>query len=99
MVHTARLAYVYGGTQNAPKKHELRKAEEDYEEFLQEIDENPEMRSQINLYRKDKLGAHASSSSGAPAAGGDDDEDKEEDDGFPEVQLDELLNDLALDAK
>jgi nonsense-mediated mRNA decay protein 3 len=79
-------------TDNVPKKHELKKAEEDYEQFLQEIDEDPDMRQQINLYRAERMGANAVSSSTAPTAT---EEDKEEDDGFPEVQLDELLMDLA----
>ncbi len=57
---------------------------------MQEIDEDPDMRHQINLYRKEKMGAYAHSAEAAAS-------EEKEDDGFPEVQLDELLDDLVLE--
>jgi nonsense-mediated mRNA decay protein 3 len=99
-----------------------KKVEEDYELFLRDLEEDPEMRAGVNLYKtKNDAGKDVSMArpnAGGPAHGGpkrrknkelnmsgidvdmgedsgdgiDDNEDAEV--GFPEVHLDELLEDL-----
>ncbi len=85
--------------------------DEQYEQFLQDLEEDPEMRSQINLY-KDADGiaqmdarqtraapagaSHAGGSGGG--GGGDEDSDMEYDDDLPDVGLEELLDELTLGA-
>jgi len=75
----------------------------DRERFLQELEEDPEMRARINLYKDPAAAAAAAGGPGAAAApagavavaglhdGGDSEEDGEE---LPQVPLDELLDDL-----
>ena len=85
----------------------------DFESFLQDLEEDPELRSRVNLYKdQKKLEAHLQAKSSAPAGGGnasagggaadDDDDDMLEED-FPEIQMDELLESMqglqASDAK
>ncbi|KAG8467483.1 hypothetical protein KFE25_000799 [Diacronema lutheri] len=75
----------------------------DYETFLRDLEEDKEMRAEVNLYKNPAAlaraspGAKAKAQAGAAAAavvGGDDDDD----DGISEadVGLEELLDDLAL---
>eukprot|EP01006_Ploeotia_vitrea_P039272 TRINITY_DN66326_c8_g9_i1.p1 TRINITY_DN66326_c8_g9~~TRINITY_DN66326_c8_g9_i1.p1 ORF type:complete len:603 (-),score=332.96 TRINITY_DN66326_c8_g9_i1:27-1682(-) len=119
-----------------PRKAELRREEEQYEQFLRELEEDPELRAQVNLYKRDhnvstsaaaaalaaERVANASSSSSSTSAAAsssstamasatttnnsndddDDDDDlglddSDEDDEFPEIQVEELLDDLTLD--
>jgi len=85
------------------KKHDVEKSEKDYDNFLEELEEDPELRSQINLYK-----ARPSSSmevqmqvddhDGDVDPVGDDENDVNGDeDDFPGVKLEELLEDLTLD--
>lgn len=88
-----------------------KKVEEDYEQFLRDLEEDPEMRATVNLYRTDDTKAvkagprtsdikarkkmqHAMDVDEAPAAApvpvsGTNEEEAEAD--FPEVKLEELL--------
>ena len=104
----------------------------EYEDFLQDLEEDPTLRSQINLYRaadahvvqektlaqssvfgRGAAGAAggaggggaaasaaaagvASSESGADADAEDGDDDDDDDDDFPEVGLEELLDELTI---
>jgi len=36
-------------------KNAQQKKEKDYEEFMDELEENPDLRSQVNLYRNEKV--------------------------------------------
>lgn len=66
------------------------KTENDYEEFMQDLEEDPELRSKINLYARESKQPQAVM----------DDEDSE-DDQFPEIAMEELLTEMdsvALDA-
>ena len=66
----------------------------DMERFMEELEEDPELRSRINLYRRSE--GHAGGASGAGGAVDDDDYDDESDgDGVPEVPLEELLDSLT----
>jgi nonsense-mediated mRNA decay protein 3 len=85
----------------ARRNAELAKEARDYEEFLQELEEDPEMRNQVSMYRVEGAAHPAPSASsmdgmedvdGAPLANPDDD-DAEAD--FPEVGMDELLEEMA----
>lgn len=78
---------------------ELAKEARDYEEFLQELEEDPEMRGQVSMYRVEgaRQPQAASSMDGMQDADGNqmnaDDDDGEAD--FPEVGMDELLEEMA----
>merc|ERR1711871_144489 len=65
----------------------------DFESFLQDLEEDPELRSRVNLYKDEKK---LNSQLQAEQQGGnneDDDDDMLEDD-FPEIQMDELLESM-----
>lgn len=76
------------------KLKELKKAEsdvgnkstvqrdKDYEEFMQDLEEIPEIRSKIQIYRRDETKATTSM------------EEDDEDDGFPTIDMDELLSEM-----
>lgn len=68
-------------------KNELDKVEQDYEAFLQELEEDQELRSTINLYKNNTK----------PRRDVDlmeEDDEEEENPNVPQVSLDELLDDL-----
>ncbi|KAJ2546403.1 ribosome-binding protein, partial [Coemansia sp. RSA 1836] len=71
----------------APKKLEQDKLEADFETFLRDLEEDPELRQSINLYKD-------SSAVKRPTTDmmNDDDDDEE----APEVPLEELLEDLTI---
>ncbi|KAJ2634019.1 ribosome-binding protein, partial [Coemansia sp. RSA 1287] len=73
-----------------PKKQEEERKVADFEAFLRDLEEDPELRQGVNLY-------HDSNFVARPDAGNAmvDDDDEEGDDA-PEVPLEELLNDLAI---
>ena len=73
--------------QNAADAAAAEQRERDLERFMEEIEEDPELRSRINLYKNPEAGAMA-------ATGGDEDDDSE---GVPEVPLEELLDALTMD--
>eukprot|EP00842_Homolaphlyctis_polyrhiza_P001175 jgi/Hompol1/2058/HPOL_002042-RA len=71
-------------------KLEKARAEQDYELFLRDVEEDPELRGMINLYK-------------APGAANQDEEDEDEsmaasdeepEEDFPEINVDELLDDM-----
>jgi len=73
------------------KKVDVQRASEDYETFMRELEEDPEMRSQIQLFKQpnaDKILKNNQAS-----------ENKTDDDDFPEIKLTELLDDLSLNEK
>ncbi|KAM0751194.1 NMD3-domain-containing protein [Meredithblackwellia eburnea MCA 4105] len=65
---------------------EQAKAEQDYERFLRDLEEDEELRGTVNLFKGDKrdVGMETDES----------DMEDDEDDEFPEIQVDELLDDL-----
>lgn len=90
---------------------EMQAVEEEYEEFMQELEGDREMRRNVNLYKKTqksrgKTAGAASSSSSAPSRGADqdgggasdedDDVDEGNDDDGDMVRLDELLDGLEV---
>jgi len=89
----------------ARRNAELQREMRDYEEFLQELEEDPEMRGHITMYRVDGVAPPIASSSkmdgmedaqGAPVADAGDEEAD-----FPEVGIEELLEeigDMTMDA-
>ncbi|KAG7192986.1 ribosome-binding protein [Scheffersomyces spartinae] len=66
-------------------RQEQERAERDYELFLQELEEDPELRQTINLYKADNE---------AVSRNPDGMEEEEEDEDAPEIGLDELLDEL-----
>ncbi|KAF9163887.1 hypothetical protein DFQ26_002044 [Actinomortierella ambigua] len=76
----------------APRKQDQERIEQDYELFLRDLEEDPELRATVNLYKSDKAKQQQT-----PDVAMDDDEEEEEEEDFPEVSLDELLDNLTLD--
>mmetsp|Transcript_30551 Transcript_30551/g.98782 ORF Transcript_30551/g.98782 Transcript_30551/m.98782 type:complete len:588 (-) Transcript_30551:258-2021(-) len=85
------------------RKIDSSKQEQEYEEFMQDLEEDPGMRAQINLY-KDSAAMEAQAraakkrvqqSSAGPESESEGDADDED---FPEVGLEELLDELTLGA-
>ncbi|GAW03493.1 NMD3-domain-containing protein [Lentinula edodes] len=77
-----------------------KKVEEDYEHFLRDLEEDPEMRSAVNLYKSTDVNMKTETKRGPkkPQFAMDIDEtprqieeEEEEEADFPEIQLDELL--------
>ncbi|MEW5320368.1 MAG: hypothetical protein WDW38_011444 [Sanguina aurantia] len=72
--------------------------EADRERFMQELEEDPDMRSRINMYKESEVTMTASAAARAAnplaAADADNESDDGEDEDLPEVPLDELLDDL-----
>lgn len=66
------------------QKQEMERAERDYEVFLQELEEDAELRQSVNMYRSGQLPA--------PVASTEVDEDEDED--APQIDIDELLDEL-----
>ncbi|ODQ66854.1 NMD3-domain-containing protein [Nadsonia fulvescens var. elongata DSM 6958] len=72
-------------------KADIDKAEVDFEMFLQEIEEDNELRENINLYKKTAEAAKAAEKHVRMAV---DQDDEDEGDDIPEIGIDELLDDL-----
>ncbi|KAJ3125053.1 hypothetical protein HK100_011019 [Physocladia obscura] len=73
-------------------KAEKAKAEQDYELFLRDIEEDAELRGMINLYKQPVIKIQDTTME-EQEAGGEDSEEEPEDD-FPEINEDELLEEL-----
>jgi nonsense-mediated mRNA decay protein 3 len=69
------------------RKHEIAKEEADKEHFMQEIEEDPELRSRLALFKADVNPNEGKSMQ--------EDNGSDEEDGFPEIPMDELLDDIA----
>lgn len=72
---------------NMNRKSVVEAADRDYADFLHQLELDPEMRSQINLFKA------GDAPQKRPVADGDMDVDDQEAD-FPEVTMDELLDDM-----
>lgn len=71
------------------QKIEMERAEKDYELFLQELEEDEELRQNINLYKNQNAQGNTAgviTNAGAQA--------EEEEDDAPEINIDELLDEL-----
>ncbi|KAJ1650815.1 ribosome-binding protein [Dispira simplex] len=81
-----------------PRKQEQAKIEEDFELFMRDLEEDPEFRATINLYRTEPTQETTMDMDDVDIEQGivDEDEEEEEDD-FPEVQLHELMQELNID--
>lgn len=75
------------------RDHEIEKEQNDYEQFLNELEEDPEYRQQVNLYKDSDAVERLQRQLKEDAPMADADEEGEE---FPEVLLDELLDELTL---
>eukprot|EP01116_Phalansterium_solitarium_P014670 TRINITY_DN3242_c0_g1_i1.p1 TRINITY_DN3242_c0_g1~~TRINITY_DN3242_c0_g1_i1.p1 ORF type:complete len:509 (-),score=207.42 TRINITY_DN3242_c0_g1_i1:481-2007(-) len=73
------------------RDHEIRKEENDYERFMQDLEEDPELRSQINLYKDAEAIARKQAQQHEEMG-----EAAEEDEEFPEVGLEELLDEMTI---
>lgn len=68
----------------------------DYERFMEEIEEDPELRARVALYKAPgvDVGAAAAAGTGDDDAMAEGTEDDEDDDDVPQVPLEELLDDM-----
>ncbi|KAJ1919894.1 ribosome-binding protein [Mycoemilia scoparia] len=73
------------------KKQEQEKLEADFEQFMRDLEEDPDYRQNINLYKTGAATAAQTGDSGAMDEEGDDDDDE-----YPDIPLEELLEDLNL---
>jgi len=74
-------------------RYDPEKAARDYEGFVRDLEEDPELRSQVNLY-KEKNAENI-----VTFYKKQQEEEMEADEEFPEVALEELLEDLTLEEK
>ena len=65
---------------------------------MEEIEEDPELRARVALFKAPGVGAPSSAATAAAAAGGGDERmegsEEEDDDDVPQVPLEELLDDM-----
>lgn len=91
--HTSSADAAEGGTKQGRRQREMADAaEREYEQFLQQLDGDKEMRRNVNLYHASKQADPQATEAGRMAV---DDAAAEADD--EAVGLDELLDDLVLD--
>jgi len=69
------------------KRMELEKSKDDaeFDEFMDDLEEDPEMRSKMNLYRDENVPVEERKKG-------------EEDEDYPEVELHELIDQLNIDS-
>jgi nonsense-mediated mRNA decay protein 3 len=85
-----KLKQIEGIETSQMRAADLEKEARDYEQFMDDLEEDGEMRRQINLYKADQV----ADGMGDLAMEEDDDEDEDEpEDG---VRLDEMLDDLTV---
>ncbi|OZJ04343.1 hypothetical protein BZG36_02381 [Bifiguratus adelaidae] len=84
----------------APRKQDVARLENDYEMFLRDLEEDPELRSNINIFKDTNAVAKAKKSQYAMAVEDemqDQDEDgEEEEEDFPEISLEEMMDEMTL---
>jgi len=73
------------------KKSELEREEEERERFMQELEEDPELRRHVTLYHKYETEEDQKAAEARETKDYDDDDD----DDYPEVDMDELVADIA----
>ncbi|KAI9220967.1 NMD3 family-domain-containing protein [Blastocladiella britannica] len=81
-----------------PKKGAADKANADYEQFLRDLEEDPELRQAVDLYRDPEFEAKRLQAVQEAAVAGDMDMDEgsDDDEDFPEVGLGELLEEMSI---
>ena len=79
----------------AGNSHANANDEKDFEDFMQDLEENPDMRGEINLYKDPQYKPPQKSSEATDEMSLSDSDD----DDFPEIQLSELLDSVHLTAK
>ncbi|ORZ40245.1 RNA binding protein [Catenaria anguillulae PL171] len=82
-----------------PKKGQQDKADADYEQFLRDLEEDPELRAAVDLYKDPEYEAKQLALAQQAASAGDMDMDEDVEEDFPEIDLGELLEDMTLDDK
>ncbi|OLY78077.1 60S ribosomal export protein NMD3 [Smittium mucronatum] len=80
------------------KKQAQKKIDNDYELFLRDLEEDPELRQNINLYKSDVpvKSSNSMAIDGEHIASDDDGDEFDDGEELPEVPLEELLDGLAL---
>lgn len=81
-------------TDEQVRRGEAEKADMEREQFLEEIEEDAELRSHVQLYKKPGAAVPMAP---VPATNQHDMDDEEDGDDIPEVPLDELISALSLD--
>lgn len=73
-----------------PRKQEQAKIENDMELFMRDIEEDPEFRSTINIFKSDTTNAPA------PVETDEMTDNDASDDEFPEISLEEMMDEMAI---
>lgn len=85
------------------RRDDVARGERDFEGFMQELEEDRDMRSRVNLYKNPGFKPAAAAAGAGPGAGGggmateDEDEDGAPEEDHPVVGLDELLDSMHLE--
>ncbi|RHZ80548.1 hypothetical protein Glove_134g185 [Diversispora epigaea] len=81
------------------QKQDVNKMDQDYEMFLQDLEEDPELRQNINLYKTSTTTTTITTTTTTITTTSMDIDNvtEENDDDFPEVGIEELLEDLTLE--
>lgn len=75
-----------GGQSSRTEREDEEKEQRDYEDFLEELEEDKDMRQAVNMYKSNKDTTKASEM--------ESDEDDEDDEDAPQVDVDELLDEM-----
>jgi nonsense-mediated mRNA decay protein 3 len=81
-------ADIHANDESRQAKQEAERAEKDYELFLQELEEDAELRQSVNLYKDQQVSTHKVNDHEM-----DEDEDDQDEDA-PGIDIDELLDEL-----
>eukprot|EP00771_Trimastix_marina_P003346 gnl/Trimastix_PCT/459.p1 GENE.gnl/Trimastix_PCT/459~~gnl/Trimastix_PCT/459.p1 ORF type:complete len:546 (+),score=167.52 gnl/Trimastix_PCT/459:137-1774(+) len=89
---------VSGARMPLPKKRGIAVSDEDARIFIEELEEDPELRQQINIYRTGQPGGEHLPAAAEPEVqcDEDDEDDLDADDDVPLIEITELLDSIAL---
>lgn len=84
----------YAAASGRQQAQERDRMEADFEMFLQDVEEDQELRNTLSLYKVKQRNERMESSTGAGGMEMDEDEDGESDNGVPKINMEELLDDF-----
>ncbi|CAH7686133.1 NMD3 family-domain-containing protein [Phakopsora pachyrhizi] len=91
--HTG-LGRVKFETKKSNQRADQAKIEAEYEMFLRDLEEDPELRQNVQMFKADSKSQQQDSDTMDVEDGQETDTEIDEDDGFPVIQLDELLDEM-----
>ncbi|KAI8328959.1 NMD3 family-domain-containing protein [Chlamydoabsidia padenii] len=87
-----------------PRKQDQAKMDQDMEMFMRDIEEDAEFRATLNIFKSDKKGVVDSAipvkegptTDGDAAAIDDDEDDEDQEEDFPEISLEEMMDEMHI---